>query len=682
MATDSASAAQEGPGAESSGDDRSPSGGAENDAPSKHAYGSDLVAATSDLLAAVVASRGGDPRPQQQEMAAAVAQAIEEDGRAVIQAGTGVGKSFGYLVPTMLQASSSGKRQLVSTASLALQRQIVSSDGPAVQAVLEERGEPVPDLALLKGWSNYLCRERLERGLTGTDFLWESPSSAALGSEQVEEIRAWAEQTTTGDRDDVDFPVSRAAWSQVSVSKRECLGASCPFVEDCFPAQAREAAFAADVVVTNHALLGVYANGRPEVLPEFQTLVVDEAHDLPSRVRSQGTAQISGGIVARAARRVRRRGKVGGAALEEAADLLSAALEHSELGLVRVRADELRAALNQLDAAVAEARTSLKGPPSKQGATAEGELRLARGALDELSAGTDAWSADAEHTITWISESSSGARLLNIAPLNVAHLLASNVFLGHPVVLTSATLALGGSFEQIAIQTGIDRDGADARFLDVGTSFSPEKQAILYQTPHLPPPGRDGHSAQFYDELVDLVQASGGGALGLFSSHQGALRAAEAVRAETDLTVLLQGEDNLPSLVRRFAAEPDTCLFGTLSLWQGVDVPGPACRLVVIDRIPFPRPDDPLVQAQTDAATRRRRSAFLDVSLAPAALLMAQGAGRLLRSSADRGVVAILDSRMCTRSYGDYVRRSMLGYWPTTRRETVLASLRRLGGGA
>lgn len=638
-----------------------------------------LVSQTERVLQSVVDRLGGVARPQQKQMALAVAGALAGESNLVVQAGTGVGKSLGYLVPTMLHSASTGARQLISTASLALQRQILVQDGPLVQEAVAAETEITLQVALLKGWSNYLCSYRLNGGLQTDDLLWDDPEEARINSHQVGQLQQWAEATETGDRDDFEYPVTPSAWARVSVTKRECLGKRCPFIADCFPLQAKEQAFEADVVVTNHALLGVYANGLSDVLPEFTGLVVDEAHDLAPRVRAQGTVNLSAGAVGRAARAVRKCSPSLGEELSEERDKLTTALVQTPFGLLTERPVHLQAALTNLDQTIRSVRRGVQsGGSSAEDAE---NVQLARAGLDSLQAALTAWEAKSEQSVTWISETAQGNPQLNIAPLDVAELLTRHLYAGHPTVIASATLTLGGDFKQIAAETGIDRGGTPCEFLDVGTSFEPRRQGILYVAKHLPQPNRDGVSAHFYPELLNLVNASGGGALGLFSSLQGAQAAAQYLREETDLQVLLQGEDNLPALIEQFRADEDACLFGTISLWQGVDVPGRACRLVIIDRIPFPRPDDPIVQARRRAATSMRRNGFIDSSLAPATLLMAQGSGRLVRTHSDQGVVAVLDSRLASKSYGNYIRRSMLPFWYTEDPQIVRRSLSRLRDG-
>ncbi len=280
--------------------------------------------------------------------------------------------------------------------------------------------------------------------------------------------------------------------------------------------------------------------------------------------------------------------------------------------------------------------------------------------------------------VLWAAQGRSGPRL-HCAPLDVADQLASSIFAERTVVLTSATLSLGGTFDAVTRAVGLDPSGEEWTGIDVGSPFDYGAQAMLYVAKHLPPPGRDGASERFFDELAELVEAAGGRTVGLFSSRRGAEMAAEAVRERLpDLTILCQGEAHLSELTAQFAADESTCLFGTLGLWQGLDVPGPTCQLVVIDRIPFPRPDDPLMGARQRLVERRGGNGFMSVAASHAALLLAQGSGRLIRRVTDRGVVAVLDSRLATARYGSFLTASMPPMWRTADRETVLKALRRL----
>ena len=640
----------------------------------------------------------GAPRPGQVEMAARVADALETRTHLLVQAGTGTGKSLGYLVPVMVRAVDAGERAVVSTATLALQRQILTRDAPLAADAVEVVTGSRPGVALLKGWQNYVCRHRLEGGYPDDEgalfSAGEATTAGRIGEagrrsvgEQVVRLREWAADTTTGDRDDLVPGVSDRAWAQVSVSRAECLGPSCPLREECFPELARAAAAEADVVVTNHAMLGIAAAGNPGVLPEHRVLVVDEAHELVERVRSQSTVSLSAAAVMRVAATARRGASVLVTELESAGRRLQ--LSRADLPDGRLRDGPppvLHEALVVLDAAarqvLADVREAAKAGRKGADAGGAGGVALARTAVSDLVGAIERMTSDSvrEHRdVAWVERPRMGTEppRLTLAPVDVAASVADSLLGDRAAVLTSATLALGGGFEPMARALGLTLAAGQWDGADVGTPFDYARQGILYTPTHLPRPGR-GISEAVLDEILALTEASGGGMLGLFSSRRAAEEAAGVLRGATALTVYAQGDDQLPTLVEAFAAEEDSCLVGTLSLWQGVDVPGRACRLVIIDRIPFPRPDDPVAQARSEAVAAGGGNGFMSVSAAHAALLLAQGAGRLIRRSEDRGVVAVLDSRLRTARYGAFLARSMPGLWPTRDRDVVLGALARL----
>lgn len=650
-------------------------------------------------LAHAVEAMGGSPRAGQEEMARRVAQALADGTHLMVQAGTGTGKSLGYLVPVLARAVEAGERAVVSTATLALQRQILTKDAPLAADAIEEATGRAPSIALLKGWQNYLCRHRLAGGYPeddDADSLFSATSALAparLGqaasttlAEQVLRLREWASTTTTGDRDDLVPGVTDRAWAQVSVSRAECLGASCPFHDDCFPERARAAAGEADLVITNHAMLGIAAAGNPNVLPEHDIVVVDEAHELADRVRSQGTVSLSAAAVMRVASTARKHAGVIAADLEAAGQTLQLALADLPDGRLEAGLPSaLHDGLITLDEAARQVASDIREAAKARSGDA-GAIALARTAVADLLDAVErmtSGSVEARRDVAWIERPRMGAdppRLL-LAPIDVAGSVADSLLQGRAAVLTSATLALGGSFDPMARSLGLTLGSAAWDGVDVGTPFDYAHQGILYTPTHLPRP-QMGISEAALDEVLALTEASGGGMLGLFSSRRAAEEAAAVLRGATDLTVFAQGEDQLPTLVRAFAEDEDSCLVGTLSLWQGVDVPGRACRLVIIDRIPFPRPDDPLVQARQQAAARAGGNGFMQVAASYAALLLAQGAGRLIRSADDRGVVAILDPRLVRARYGPYLRRSLPPFWTTTDLARTLGALRRLSGSA
>jgi ATP-dependent DNA helicase DinG len=647
------------------------------------------------LLAAAVEALGGTPREGQQRMAEAIEAAMGSGRHLLVQAGTGTGKSLGYLVPLVLQAVDSRTPVVVSTATLALQAQVVDRDLPrladAVAPLLGRR----PTYQLVKGRANYVCRHKLVGGFPPDDGLFAAPEATAAApttplGRDIARLRTWAEETDSGDRDELVPGVSERAWRQVSVSAQECLGSQrCPMAAECFSERARERAREVDVVVTNHAFLAIDAFEGLQMLPEHDVVVIDEAHELADRVTSVVSDQLTAPMVAAAATSARRHGDADVARLEVAGEDLEAVLEPmTEQRFATGLPENLQLTLAAVRDAARDVVSQLKpAPGQKPDDDGQGGQQMARAAVAEVFDVAERLAGLTDADVAWLAVRDDGfgpvRRTLNVAPLSVAGMLRDRLFGERTVVLTSATLALGGAFDAAAGSVGLKGEGAPAwDGLDVGSPFDYPRQAILYVARHLPPPGRDGTADAAMDELAALVEAAGGRTLGLFSSRRAAEAAAAAMRDRLDVPVLCQGEDSTPTLVRAFAGDAETCLFGTLSLWQGVDVPGPACQLVVIDRIPFPRPDDPLQSARAQAVTRAGGNGFMSVAAAHAALRLAQGAGRLVRSGEDRGVVAVLDSRLATARYGGFLRSSLPPLWPTTDREVALAALRRIDAAA
>ncbi len=626
-------------------------------------------------------------------MAEAVAQAVTDSEHLLVQAGTGTGKSLAYLVPALLHADSTDGPVIVATATLALQAQLVDRDLPA----LAEAATPLlgrrPTWATLKGRANYACLHRVREGAPddqGELVPVEEMPAGPLGTE-VLRAREWAESQAasggSGDRDRLEPGVSDRAWAQVSVSSRECLGASrCPYGQECFAEVARARSDGADVVVTNHALLAIDALEGLPVLPDHDVVVVDEAHELAARVTSVATADLWPGVVDRTAVRVRSHVDDGDAEeLRAAGEHLRQALLDAPVGRLDTLPERLLTALVELrDAARAVQSGFASSAREERSAEAEAARRAAKTMVDDVYGTAERLVANSEYDVMWVEERERGGRSLRVAPLSVAGLLRERLFGENTVVATSATLELGGSFDSAAGAFGLlGEEAPEWKALDVGSPFDYGKQAILYVARDLPTPGRDGLRPEAVDALVELMSAAGGRTLGLFSSRRAANEAAEAVRKRLpDLPVLCQGDDVVATLLRTFAGDDRTCLFGTLSLWQGVDVPGGACQLVVIDRIPFPRPDEPLSSARQRAVEKAGGNGFMSVAANHAALLLAQGTGRLIRRSSDRGVVAVLDPRLVTARYGSYLRASLPPMWFTTDRSVVTGALQRLASSA
>jgi ATP-dependent DNA helicase DinG len=705
----------------------------------------DEVPAVAELLAAAVAGIGGEDRPGQLAMAEAVQRAIETGEHLAVQAGTGTGKSLAYLVPAVRHAMTAQTTVVVATATIALQRQLIDRDLPRLAAALEPLLGREPLFAILKGRRNYLCLHR-QRG--GVDPQTEDPQDVLFGpaalsdsedgptsplGRQVKRLHEWAEETTTGDRDELVPGVPEAAWRQVSVSAQECIGAQrCPFGPRCFAERARDAAAQAHIVVTNHALLAIDATSDVDVLPEHDVVIIDEAHDLVDRVTSATAGELSGSGVEVAARRAARLTEptaTEGAApavadgLRKGGAALTVDLGDAPAGRMDVIPDTLAATLaavrDAAGACAAAVRAGAKDQDEDPQRLATSRMTLAL--VDDLH-GTarrilDAFAEPiaARREVVWLDrppvEDTRRPPTLRVAPLEVGPVLRERLFGQRTVALTSATLALGGSFAPLAAQWGLPcpPGGTTPRDppapggthpprpplggtspprpavlplawsgIDVGSPFDHRRSGILYVARHLPPPGRDRLPDAYVTELEELIDAAGGRTLGLFSSMRAALQAADALRDRIAHPLLCQGDDVTAQLVRQFAEDEPTCLFGTLSLWQGVDVPGRALQLVVIDRIPFPRPDDPLASARQRAVAARGGNGFMTVAAAQAALLLAQGTGRLLRTMTDRGVVAVLDPRLVTARYGGFLRASLPPFWTTTDPELVRAALRRL----
>ncbi|PWR15906.1 ATP-dependent helicase [Micromonospora sicca] len=691
----------------------------------------------ADLLAAAVgAVPGGATRPGQQQMAEAIERSIASGEHLLVQAGTGTGKSLAYLAPALTVDGP----VVVSTATLALQSQLVDHDLPRLADAVEPLLRRRPTFAVLKGRHHYLCLARLDNSTEDEpeETLFDAPAARPGGGgtkwlgeagrlgKQIQRLRDWAEETATGDRDELDPGVDDQVWRTVSMPARECVGASrCPFGQECFAEASRARAREADIVVTNHSLLAVDMLAGRHIVPPHKLLIVDEAHELADRVSSAAQAELVPELIDRSARRARPLLRPDVAErLTEAGDALAVGLAEVPAGrLTGGLPGPLREACTLLDAAtraaleaIGEVKADDPDPVRKQ---------QAKAVLDELSTTAQRLLEEADHDVAWVEKPDNGSRrALVVAPLSVAGTLATHLYDERTVVATSATLALGGRFDTVARALGLDApppapptpaaaalaastargdavppapvaatpgsraatgtvpatEGPGWCSLDVGSPFDYARQGILYVAAHLPRPSVSGLPEAAGEELLALAGALGGRTLGLFSSRRAAQQAAELLRARTDLPVLLQGEEALPLLVRRFRQERSSCLFGVMSLWQGVDVPGDACQLVVIDRLPFPRPDEPLAAARAAAVDASGGSGFAAVSVPIAAVRLAQGVGRLIRATGDRGVVAVLDSRLETaRGYGPFLRRSLPPFWYTTRPDVARGALERLG---
>jgi len=576
---------------------------------------------------------GGEERSGQAEMAVAVGRAIADRRPLIVQAGTGTGKSLAYLVPAIM----SGVKVVIATATKALQDQLAGKDLP----FLTEHLDRPFTFSVLKGRSNYVCLQRVHEAETDVaQGTLEGTSDTAV-SEEVRRLAEWAATSSTGDRAELDIEPSPRAWSVVSVGPRECpSAANCPRGEVCFTEQARAAAATADVVVVNTHLYGLNLEAGGALLPEHDLVVIDEAHQFEDVVSATFGLELFGGRFTNLARITAAilADPATVAGLEQASAHLSDALaEQVGRRLRGVMDDDLADALDfgrvRVEAVLALVRAVPDDGPGDVGARRQRALKAAGTLIDDL----DYVSNVPTTHVAWV-EGSADSPVLRVAPVDVADVLRDALWDGPTAVLTSATIpaTLG---ERLGLEAGAFDE------LDVGSPFDFEHHALLYCAAHLPDPRNAAYEDASHAEIEALVVAAGGRTLALFTSYRAMHAAADALRPRLPWPILTQNDLPKPALITRFSEDEPTSLFATMGFWQGIDVPGPSLSLVIIDRLPFPRPDEPLLQARRD---RARADAFRVVDLPRAATMLAQGAGRLIRSTTDRGVVAVLDPRLAT----------------------------------
>ena len=658
---------------------------------------SDMSSKVRQALDVAVDAIGGSTREGQIEMAEAVANALTDRHHLMVQAGTGTGKSLAYLIPGIVH----GRKVLVATATIALQRQLVDRDLPAVVPALEKLLGREVTYAIYKGVGNYVCLQKMNSEETDPDG--ELVMEVSSLEKDAKRLIAWAKTPgVSGDRDDAP-EVDRRVWAANSVSGRECVGADvCAFGSQCFAATAKGRAQTADVVVTNHTLLAIEIMDLHPILPERDCIILDEAHEFMDRATQAVTDELTSGRVLRAAAMARKfmPGKLADAFHKAANDFHESMVDYGE----SVRTDfaaqgRLEEIPQSLESPIRKVRESAQAIVQSLSADDEiidtdamAERARVKGAVSEISTTAATILKLGDGLVLWYEPTFS---TLYLAPLSVSDVLRENMLKQTPVIATSATLTVGNSFNSLAKSIGFlvgedldaelsegELDPGNVKMLDVGSPFDFANQGVLYMPKHLPVPGRDGPSIEVLTELGELIDAAGGRTLALFSSWRG-VEAADAhlrkVLAELPIKIITQKRgDAVGPLVSRFAKDETSVLLGTMSLWQGVDVPGNSCILVAIDRIPFPRPDEPVMSARASQADAAGGSGFMQVSLPRAALLLAQGTGRLIRSVDDRGVVAILDSRIVTKRYGSVLLNSMPPLWRTSDKDVVRDSLKRL----
>jgi ATP-dependent DNA helicase DinG len=613
------------------------------------------VFSTSGPLARVV--DGFRPRPQQREMALGVARAMEGGGALLVEAGTGVGKTFAYLVPALL----SGRRVIISTGTRSLQDQLFNRDLPTVSDAV---GRPVK-VAMLKGRSNYLCQHRLS--LAGTEARFASRDEARWFST----IRAWAGRTRTGDVAEVDgVPEKARVWPMVTSTSDNCLGSRCESIDECHLARARREAMAADVVIVNHHLLladmVLREEGFGQLLPGADAVIVDEAHQLPETAVgffgvNVGSRQLDG-LAADAVAEGLKAG-LSLSELEPLADALTRATAEARLQLAGREGRQPWSAATGIDdvvedlgAAVTALAESVR-PMSQQEPGIEALIRraAAAGAALETLAGRED-----EDCIRWF-ESFRRSFALHSTPVDVSEALGEKIRTQCGTwIFTSATLAVGDDFSHSAGRLGLP----EADCLQLDSPFDFARQSRLFLPAGLPAPADPGYTDRVLDAVEPVLAASGGRAFLLFTSHRALRLAAERLRDAGpplgDYPLLIQGDAPRDQLLQRFREFGNAILLGTSSFWEGVDVRGDALAVVVIDKLPFASPGDPLMSARLDAIRQSGGRPFPDFQLPQAVIALKQGVGRLIRDYEDRGIVVLCDPRLSGKSYG----RVFLGSLP------------------
>lgn len=580
-------------------------------------------------------------------MASVVAEALGGDSHAVVQAGTGTGKSLAYLVPAVL-----GRRRVViATATKALQDQLAGKDLPFLAKHL---GVAV-DFAVLKGRSNYLCLQRLDEALAGDRRLGLDVGGRGLDRAALAGLERFAASSATGDRSDLALDIDDRGWGQISVGRDQCPGASeCPRGGDCFAERARHRAAQADIVIVN---LHLYALSLvvPVILPSHDSVVIDEAHQLEEIFaealgRSLTPARFT--ALARAA----------GALLDDRRSVdpvgeIAQMLHHPLEPLIGERlrdgpGEELSAVMDMATGRMSRLSDDLRSLAEDASPDVAVPARRARQSAMSLLDDVASLRVPGADDVVWVDGPQRNPAL-RTTPLRIDGLLAESLWSKRSAALTSATVPLG-----LPPRLGLPDDTVE---IDVGSPFDYESNALLYCPAGLPDPRERGAESVRLEELSMLMDAAGGRTLALFTSHAAMQAAAGALADRFPWPLLVQGSKSKAALLAQFADDEEASLFATISFWQGIDIPGPACSLVAIDRLPFPRPDQPVLQARRDLAGR---GAFRQIDLPHAAMLLAQGAGRLIRTATDQGVVAVLDPRLAESGY----RRDLLAALPPMRR--------------
>ncbi len=581
---------------------------------------------------------GGEDRPGQVEMTESVANAIADRGHLIAEAGTGTGKSLAYLVPAVL----SGKRTVVATATKALQDQLAGKDLP----FLEEHLDIPFDFAVLKGRSNYLCRQRLHEldvegqqlGLDGALGLDDGVDDEAL-----ETVLEWAKTTPTGDRAELPIEPSGRTWAAVSVGPTECPGQKkCPMGGTCFAELARERALSANVVVVNTHLYALDLVTENAILGEHDVAVIDEAHQVEDIVANAAGFELTGGRLRNLANTMKSIIADDDLVtdLYDIGDQLGVDLEPHLGDRIEDLDDDLARTLNRTRDRADRALDALRKIPKESSADVIGRKERAARAATHLVIDIDVALDLVDTNVAWVEGQRNPS--LRVASLDVSDVLTEHLFEQRSTILTSATIPAN-------LPGRLGLTAFPFEQIDVGSPFDYDKAGLLYCAAHMPDPRSGEYRDALHGEIEALIMAAGGRTMALFTSWRSMNLAKEHLLDRIPYALLAQGDAPKPLLIEQFLGDEESVLLATMSFWQGVDIPGQALSCVVIDRLPFPRPDDPLLSARRDQVGA---AAFREIDLPRAAMLLAQGAGRLIRSADDRGVVAILDSRLATaKSY-------------------------------
>ncbi len=618
----------------------------------------DLLGADGPLARKI---EGFAPREQQQTLAAAVALALEQMHVLVAEAGTGTGKTFAYLLPALL----SGRRVMISTGTKTLQDQLFHRDLPAVRSAI---GAPVKT-ALLKGRSNYLCRHRL--AYTSEQGLFDSRERIR----ELEAVRQWAAVTRTGDIGELDVVAENSTlWLQVTSTQDNCLGQECPEFSRCHLVEARRAAQEADVVVVNHHLLladmVLKEDGFGELLPGADAIIVDEAHQLPDIATQYFGISVSTRQLADWLQDLRSEYTQSAADMPE----LEKQFKDFEATLAALRpllaegtgrqewdrlpnAKRLRTQLEGVLAAFDELKPALDVlAPRSRG------LENCRERAEVMHTRLEAFlDDDQRRQVRWIEQFGRHTSF-NITPLDAAERFAARMQQNPGAwVFLSATLSVGGEFGHYRERLGV----AEAEELLLGSPFDFARHALLYMPQRMPAVDDPGYTRAVVAAARPVIEASGGRAFMLFTSHRALKEAAEILRGSLDYPLLVQGEMPRRRLLETFREMGNAVLLGTSSFWEGVDVKGPALSVVIIDRLPFASPGDPVLKARLDLMKEEGRNPFMEYQLPQAVIALKQGVGRLIRDASDKGVMMICDPRLHGKPYGRVFRDSLPPMKPT-----------------